>query len=723
MTHHPLGGAPDHTPPHDDGSGTAAPASAEVWAGRRPGAEGAHSRLDDWLAITPDGIIMVYSGKVELGTGTRTALAQIVAEELEVPLARIQVVMGDTQRTPNEGYTAGSQTISSSGARLRLAAAEARQALLELAAARLESPIERLTMRDGVIAAGDRSVTYGELMRGQQFGREVTGAAPLKPVEAYRLVGTDAARADLPAKFTGQPAYVHDLRLPGMRHARMVRPPSPGASLLRVDDSALRAGVVVRLGSFVAVVAEREEEAVRGARQLRVTWREVAHLPAMADLHALLRHSPTREQMLVAIGDVETALGAAARQLRATYTQPFQAHASIGPSCAVAEYRDGQLTVWCSSQGVHQLRPALADLLALPPASVRVIYLEGAGGYGQNGADDVAADAAVLARELGVPVRVQWSREDEFLWEPKGPAMVVDLHAGLDEQGMIVAWDGVTWSPNHANRPRRALDLLAGQLIQSKAAPPRDFYLGGERNALIDYVVPHQRNVLHWVEEAPLRSSSMRSLGAFANTFANESFMDELAALAGAHPVAFRLRHLRDPRGRDVLNAAARDFNWRPPSAAGVGQGIAFARYENSEAYVATAAEVRVDTDSGQVTITRVVVAHDCGLIVNPDGVRQQIEGNVIQSLSRALKEEVHFDSTRITSVDWESYPILTFSETPTIEVVLIDRRDCPSVGAGEPASVTTAAAVANAIYAAVGVRLRQVPFTPARVRAALADR
>jgi CO/xanthine dehydrogenase Mo-binding subunit len=668
-------------------------------------------------------MITIFTGKVELGTGTRTALAQIVAEELEVSLDRIRVVMGDTARTPDEGYTAGSQTIRTSGATVRLAAAEARQALLEAAAARLGCPIEALSLRGGEVITEEQRASYGELMGGRHFDRDISGGAPLKPASAYRLVGTDAARTDLPGKFVGQPAYVHDLRLTAMCHARVVRPPSSRAALLAVDAAAMRTGDVVRLGNFVAVVAEREEDAVVGARQLRLTWEESAHLPAMAYLHESMRQSPSREQPLVVAGDVAAALGAAKQRLDATYTWPFQAHATIGPSCAVADFQAGRLTVWCSSQGVHQLRGALADLLALPVANVRVIYVEGAGGYGQNGADDAAADAAVLARAVGAPVRVQWSREDEFVWEPKGPAMLMERRAGLSVDGTIIAWDGITWSPNHANRPRRGPDLLAGQLMRGEAPQPREFFLGGERNAPTDYALPNQRVVVRWLDEVPLRSSSLRSLGALANTFANESFMDELAALAGADPVDFRLSHLEDPRARSVVEAAAHTSAWDAPLPVGEGRGIAFARYENSEAYVATVAEVRVDSSSGQVIVKRMVVAHDCGLIINPDGVRQQIEGNVIQSLSRTLKETVRYDDRRVTSVDWESYPILTFSEVPDIEVVLLDHRDAPSVGAGEPASVTTAAAVVNAVHAAVGARLRQIPLTPERVRAALVAR
>jgi nicotinate dehydrogenase subunit B len=557
-------------------------------------------------------------------------------------------------------------------------------------------------------------------MGGKRFKRTITGSAPLKQPDQYRIVGTDVARADLPAKVAGQPSFVQDLRLPGMLHGRVVRPPSLGATLVSLDEDIVRDARVVRLGNFVGVVAEREEQVIGAAASLQVAWRETASLPTMADLFDALRRGPTVDRVVAQQGAVEAALAHATTRLSAVYYQPYQAHASIGPSCAVAAFDGDQMTVWCSSQGVYPLRGALADLLELPLERVRVIHLEGAGCYGHNGADDVTADAALLARAVGRPVRVQWSREDEFVWEPKAPAMVLQAQGGLDERGNVAAWDFEAWSPSHANRPRRSLDLLAGQLLHGKTASPSGFFFGGDRNAPNDYAFPNSRVTMHWLERTPLRSSSMRSLGGAANTFANESFMDELAVAAGANPLEFRLRHLDDPRARDVLEAAAQRAAWGTPLPPGQGRGIAFAHYENTEAYVATVADVQVDAERGTVRVRRVVVAHDCGLIINPDGVRNQIEGNVIQSVSRALKEEVRFDTSHVTSVDWESYPILTFSEVPDVAIVLLNRPDQPAVGAGEPATITTAAAIANAIYAATGARLRQVPFTPERVRAAL---
>ena len=710
--------------PHNAPQTTTPGGATEVWGGGVPFFGMGTSRLDDWISIDPDGTITVMSGKVELGTGVRTALAQIAAEELDAPLECVRMVMGDTGQTPNEGYTAGSKTLEMAGAAVRRAAAEARQALREMAAVRLDVTPNAVVLEGGVAMVADeptRRISYGELMRGRRFDREVTGRAPLKPAQQYQVVGTDVARLDLPAKLTGQLAFVHDLRLPGMLHARIVRPPSLGATVVAIDDSCVRDAEVVRLGNFVAVVAQREEQAVRAAQQLVVTWHETAELPQMSDLYDVLLQQPTSDQVLVETGDVQAALEQATTRIEAMYLQPFQAHATLGPSCAVADFQSRELTVWCGTQGVYPLRSALADLLEMPVEQIRVIHMESAGVYGQTGADDVAADAALLARTLGAPVRVQWSREDEFVWEPKGPAMVMAVRGGLDQDGRIAAWEYQVWTPTHGNRPRRALDFLAGELTRGEARVPGVFSVGGERNARTNYNLSHAHRVtVHVLRQMPLRSSSFRSLGAFANCFANESFIDELAAAAGADPVEFRLRHLDDPRAREVITAAARQAGWGSSLPPGQGRGIAFARYENDEAYVATVAEVEVDEGTGAVRVRRVAVAHDCGLIVNPDGVRNQIEGNVIQSLSRALKEEVHFEERRITSRDWESYPILTFSEVPEIEIVLINRVDQSSLGAGEPATITTAAAVANAIYAATGTRVRQIPFTAGRVRAAL---
>ncbi len=687
----------------------------------------ASTNLDDWIAIEPEGTVVAYSGKVETGTGVRTTLAQIVAEELDVPLERVRLVMGDTGRAPDEGYTAGSMTVRMGGGQLRKAAAEARLALFERAAERLGVPREQLEVHEGVISvygAPNQRVSYGELQGGAPFARQISGHAPLKQPQEYRVVGSNARRVDLLGKFTGAPSFVQDLRLPGMLHGRVVRARRPGARVLTLNDSAVQGAQVIRLGNFIGVVADREEQAIKAVSQLQVTWEETLDLPPMEHLYDWMRAQTTTDHVIAEAGDVEGAMRCAAKRVHAVYEQPFQAHASIGPSCAVAEMRDGALTVWASSGGVYPLRGALADLLQLPPERIRVIHLEGAGAYGQNGSEDVAADAALLAREVGRPVRVQWSRRDEFLGEPKAAPMVMDVSAGLDQDGRIVAWRYDVWSPTHTNRPRTALGLLAGREVREvpKQIPSAAFF-GGERNAPTNYRLADRRLIMHGIANPPLRTSSMRSLGGAGNTFANESFMDELAAAAEADPLEFRLRHLDDPRGRDVLAAAGLAADWGEALPSGEGRGVAFACYENDEAYVAMVAHVAVDEATGALRVRRLVVAHDCGLIVNPDGVRNQVEGNVIQALSRALKEEVRFDAGGQTTVDWEGYPLLTFSEVPELEIVLINRTDEPSVGAGEPATVTVAAAVANAVYAATRARLRRVPFTPDRMRAALAAR
>jgi nicotinate dehydrogenase subunit B len=692
------------------------------------------NRLDDWLRIEPDGTILASSGKVELGTGVCTALAQIVAEELDVPFERVRMVMGDTARTPDEGYTAGSMTISSSGAALRQAAAEARQALLEMAADRLDAGPDELVVHEGVVSVigfPERSKTYAELMGGKPFNRPVTGDAPVKNPDTYHIVGASTPRVDLPRKFSGQPSFIQDLRLPGMLHGRLVRPPGPGAKLVSIDESSIQdvPGLVevVQRGNFIGVVAEREEQALLAAKQLKVTWQEADTFPRMEDLYGYLRSQPTEDVLLADEGDVENSMGQASQQLHAVYTQPYHAHASIGPSCAVADVQADQITVWASTPGPYPLRGALAQLLGVPVEKVHLMHVEGAGSYGQNGSDDAAADAVILSQAVGRPVRVQWTREQEFAWEPKAPAMVMEVHGGLDAHGKVVAWDFHVWSPTHVARPRFGGQLLTAQLLSGQADIPPRFSYGAERNARTNYSFPNQRVTIHWLARSPLRASSFRSLGGAENTFANESFIDELAVAAGVDAVEFRLRYLADPRCREVLKAAEQEANWdhRPSPHARVegladGRGVAFAQYENDQAIVACIAQVQVDPASGAVYVKRIVLAHDCGLIINPDGLKNQIEGNVIQSLSRALKEEVKFDPTHITSLDWETYPILKFSEVPEIDILLINRPDQPALGAGEPSTVTTAAAVANAIYDAVGARLRQIPFTPERVLTAL---
>jgi CO/xanthine dehydrogenase Mo-binding subunit len=703
-------------------------------ASRTSGGPLAPNQLDSWLTVRQDGMVTVMTGKVELGTGVSTALRQIVAEELDYPFEKINWIQGDTANTVDQAPTFGSQTIKRGGGQLRQAAAEAKATLLSLASVRLGVPIEQLTVTQGVISdQGDakKKVSYADLIGGQHFNRDVTGKLKPKSTSAYNIVGKPVPRVDVPFKVTGTHIYMQDLRLPGMLHGRPIRPSTFGAKLVGVDESSVKdlPGLVklVVKGNFVGVVCEREEQAIRAARDLKVTWEGSHPLPSMSELYATLRKIPSNDREAAKTGDVESALAGAAKTLNATYQWPFQLHASIGPSCGLAHVRDGEATIWSGTQGAHQLRPTIAQLLGISPANVRVVFVEASGCYGHNGADDAAADAALLSQAIGKPVRVQWMRHDEHGWEPLGPAMVIDVRGGLDAQGNVVAWDYQVWTPTHSSRPNASAgSLLAGSLAEMPAGKPNQS--GADRNANHTYNFQNNRVIVHWLNSSPIRASALRGLGSPQNTFANESFMDELAAGSGVDPLEFRLRHLSDPRAKAVLEAAAKRAGWtnRPSpqkanqgARATSGRGVAFVQYDRTEAYVAAVAEVEVNQADGQVRVKRVVVAHDCGLIINPDGLRNQIEGNVIQATSRSLKEEVKFDSSMVTSLDWTAYPILRFPEIPEVAVELINRPDQPAVGAGEATTSAIPAAIANAIFDATGARLRTIPFTPDRVKAA----
>jgi nicotinate dehydrogenase subunit B len=695
-----------------------------------PGSLARHRRLDAWLRINPDGTATIFTGKVELGQGILTALAQVAAEELNMQVSRIEMIAGDTARTPDEGFTSGSRSIEDSGAAIRAACAEAAALLVELAGDRLDWSSDELTVQDGVIyAPGERKVSYGELAAQFDLRRAAAGKVPPKPYGSHRIVGKPVQRTDIPGKVSGAPAFVQDLRLPGMLHGRVVRPPRYHAILDHVDERGARAlpGVVavVRDGTFIGVIAKREEQAVHAREHLMrsAKWIGGDTLPDARKLYDRLVTMKSRDQVV----SEQKALppSGIARVFEATFTKPYIAHASIGPSCALAQFAGAKLTVWSHTQGVFPLRRDLARALKLDEDAIHCIHAEGAGCYGHNGADDVALDAALLARAVkSKPVRVQWMRDDEFGWEPFGPAMVMKAKASLAD-GRIADWNYDMWSATHSTRPGTGggVNLLAGWYLGQPFEPGEGWGGGGPRNAVPLYAFPGHRITNHFLPANPLRVSSLRSLGAYANVFAIESFIDELAAAANADPIAFRLAHLQDKRAQAVIDAAAKAAGWKVAAKGdGVhGRGFGFAQYKNAACYVAVVADISVDRATGKVLVERVFAAADAGQIINPDGLMNQIEGGIIQSTSWTLHEQVKFSTDGIVSRDWLGYPILTMPEAPHVTTVLIDRPDQPSLGAGEASLGPAAAAIANAFAHATGKRLRDLPFNAARVKAALA--
>ena len=698
-----------------------------------PGSLKTSPYLDAWIRIDTDGGITVFTGKAELGQGFRTAFQQIAAEELDVAFGALKVVTADTKVTANEGYTSGSNSMKDSGTAIQIAAAQARELLVAEAAKRLDLPVENLRTADGAVIAPDgKRLSYGELVAGDMLHVQAQPKSKLKNPAAYRVIGQSVPRVDIPAKVTGGAAYVQDMRLPGMVHARVVRPPSYGAQLTECDTSAVEKlpGVVkiVRDGNFLAVVAEKEFQSIKAMNALAAAtkWKETASLPKQDDLLAVLTSLPSQNTTIFERGNASPT---GQKTIEATYTRPYQAHGSIGPSCAVAQFVDGAMTVWTHTQGVYPDRQGIAEMLRMPPASVRLIHVEGSGCYGHNGADDAAADAALIARALpGRPVRVQWMREQEHAWEPYGPAMVTKLKASLDGNGKIADWNFEVFSNTHSMRPGGAGSMLAAQhMAQPFALPaPRPLPLpegGGDRNAIPFYNFPNAHVVHHFIPAMPLRISAMRALGAYHNVFSIESFMDELATLAGADPVEFRLKHLDDSRGRDVIEKAAQSFGWKAgqTSPQDRGFGFAFARYKNLAAYCAIASEVEVNRETGRPRLIRAVAAVDSGQVVNPDGLINQIEGAIVQSMSWTLYESVSFDDTRITSIDWQTYPILRFDAVPeSVEVHIINRPGQPFLGSGETGQGPAAASIANAIANATGRRLRNLPLTRKRIKEAI---
>jgi len=704
--------------------------------GAAPAKPLALTEVDSFLAIDAKGAVTLYSGKVDLGTGVSTALRQIVAEELDVPVARIELVQGDTALTPDQGTTWGSLSIQVGGVQIRNAAATARDALLDAAAKRLGVAKDQLAVADGVVSGADKRVTYAELIGGQSFSLKLDPQKPAKAKDpaAYKVVGKPLARVDIPDKITGRFTYMQDFRVPGMLHGRVVRPPAIGAKLESVDERSVATipdlVKIVRDGNFLGVVAKSEWGAIKAAQQIKATWSAWEGLPEPAKLMEHVRATPVaKDEVTSNVGDTAKALAdQGVRKFAATYDFAIHTHGSIGPSCAIAELKDGKLTSWSASQATHTLRKQLAAMFDLPAENVRCIYVEGSGCYGRNGHEDAAGDAALLAKHVGAPVRVQWSRADEHGWDPKGPPTLIDVRAAMDNGGNVTAWESEFFIPQQTAGSflvPLTPATLAGLPAKPDIAPGNIF-----QNSAIPYKFANVKTVCHRLESTPFRPSWIRTPGRMQNTYANECFMDELAAAAGVDPIAFRRKYLdpNDKRGLEVIERLVALAKWesRPSPQKQIsgnvvrGRGMSYVKYELTRTYVGAVAEVEVDRASGKIKVAKIFMTHDCGQIINPDGLRNQIDGNILQTVSRTLIEEVKFDRSRVTSVDWESYPILRFPEMPEIAVEMIDRPTAAPWGAGEPSASVIPSAISNAVFDATGVRLRSIPYTPAKVKAAI---
>jgi len=702
---------------------------------RLPGSMETVRNISAWIRINEDKTVTLLVGKVELGQGILTAVAQICADELDVDIARVKIISGDTALTPNEGVTAGSFSMPMCAPAVRQASAEARKIMLDLASVKLGRPADSMSVKDGVITAqGGGSVSYWDLSVGKALEREATGQVKPKPASEHRYVGKSVPRLDIPAKMTGQEIFVHEMRPKGLLYGQVVRPPTYRAKLAALDAAAVEKmpGVVkvVRNGSFVGVIAQREEQANAAAKALSdaAKWDVEKGLPGTDGMQEwLLATKPAR---VIETRNTPRKDGpAAVKTVEAAYYRPYHMHASIGTSAAIATLgADGVTTIQTHSQSVFETSRAIAQMLGVEPAKVRCQHVQGSGCYGHNMADDAAADAALLAQAMpGRPVRLQYTREGEHRWEPYGSAMLIKAKAGLDKDGNVLDWDLDIYSTPHGTRPGgQPGNLLSARYLEKPFTLPTPQNNGApnyaaDRNGIALYDFPGHKVLTHFITEMPLRVSSTRGLGAYGNVFAIESFIDELARAANVDPVEYRLRFLKDERARDAVQKAADAFGWTKwQKREGRGRGIGFARYKNTAGYCAVAMEVEVNRRNGRVRVVRAVASADSGHLVNPDGVINQIEGGLIQSLSWSLKEEVKFDDTRVTSEDWASYPILTFSEVPPIEVVLINRPGAPFLGTGEASQGPTGAALANAVHDATGVRFRRLPLTPERVRAGL---
>jgi nicotinate dehydrogenase subunit B len=706
---------------------TAKPATAPTL----PPSLAANPKLSSWIKFAPDGQVIVSPGKVEIGQGIVTALAQIAADELDVDIARVNMVRASTFASPNEGVTSGSLSVQHSGRAIRFACAEIRKIFLDAAADRLGVASDVLTIADGTMAGpGNVSTSYWELAEDISLDRDATASAPPKAAAQRTLAGHSQQRLDIPDKVFGRPRFIHDAALPGLLHGRVLRAELAHATLTALNEDRARKveGLVaiVRDGNFVGVVCETEAAAEIAIVALRksATWSSREALPDEDDLAAWLKQQPA--QTAVIASKPATKPVAVARTVRRQFSRPYIAHGSIAPSCAMAQWDGDRVRVWTHSQGVYLLRADLSLVFKLPRENFVVEHMEGAGCYGHNGADDVALDAALLARAVqGRPVRVQWSRADEMSHAPFGAAMAIEIEAGLDADGAIVQWRHSIWGNGHTSRPGRGdvpTLLAASELAQPfprpiAVDPPAAGGGGSDRNSIPLYDFPSWHIEAHRLSVMPVRASALRTLGAQGNTFAIESVLDELAFECGEDAVAFRLRHLSDPRSRDVVEAAARRAHWKPPAKDGIGYGIGFSRYKNTGAYCAAVAEVEVGED---IRVRKLTLAVDVGEAINPDGVINQIEGGAIQATSWVLKERVRFDRTRITSNSWTDYPILRFSEVPEVDVEVISRPDIDPVGAGEAAHGPVTAAIANAVFDALGVRVRDLPITRDRLIAAM---
>jgi nicotinate dehydrogenase subunit B len=688
--------------------------------------------VDAFLAVNGDGTVTLFCGKVDLGQGLRIAIPQIAAEELGIDVDKIAFIEGDTALTPDQGRTSGSNGIQRGGVQIRQAAATARKALVELAAQRLNAKAEDLETAGGMVRpkSGGTGVSFADLIAGKQFDLKLDPKAPLKDPARYTIVGKPLRRPDVPAKCFGTHLYMQDFAMPNMLHARVIRPAAVGAKLVSIDESSVKdipGAKIVRVKDLLAVVADDEWSAVRASRALRAKWSEGTGLPSQGGLVESLRNEPgIVDETLVNKGSPAAQRPDGAKALNATYYWPMQSHGSIGPSCAVADVSSDSATVWTASQGTHGNQTSFAKFLGLSKEKVRMIYLEGSGCYGMNGHEDAAADAAILSRAIGRPVRVQWSREDELGWDPKGPPQLIGISGAVSADGRILDWRTEMWIPK-TTRGLPNIPLLAPEAAGLQHVPGLNTGLISQ-NGDPPYSAESIQVIAHWLKDAPLRPAPIRSPGKPANCFAVESFIDELAAAAGVDPIEFRLRGLKDPRAIEVIKRTAAMMKWQPQayqlastnSAIARGRGFAYIHYKHSESYVGMGMEVAVERATGRIAVERVACAHDCGQIINPDGVRAQIEGSILQTISRVLMEEVMFDRSRVLSVDWASYPILRFSGVPKIDIELIDRPTEKPVGAGEAACTTVGPALANAVHNATGTRLRTVPFTPERVKLAL---